>query len=362
MAGKGRKRVIVAMSGGVDSSVAAALLLDAGYDVTGVFLCLGMSEIHDAGTGTCCSPEDAADAQRVADSLGIELLTLPVASAFEPIKDNFAAEYARGRTPNPCIHCNARVKVKHLVGLADHVGAGHVATGHYARCMQTGDGPPSLARGQARSKDQSYALFALPRDVLGRLRFPIGDLADKGRVRQVASERGLPVHDKQESQEICFVPDGDYTTVLRERAPEALRPGPIVRRSGETVGRHDGYARFTIGQRRGLGVSAEQPLYVTDIDPDTATVTVGPIEETLSSGLAAAAANWHRDPPREFDALVQIRYNHDGAPGRVRVTSDTTFEVDFAEPVSAIAPGQAAVVYAGERLLGGGWIERDQRV
>lgn len=354
MTGGRRERVIVAMSGGVDSSVAAALLLEAGYDVTGVYLCLGAA---GSGTGTCCSPEDAADARRVAHVLGIDLLTHPVIRAFESIIADFAAEYARGRTPNPCIQCNAHVKIKMLLGLADHAGAAYVATGHYARIERTDNGAPALARGRTRNKDQSYALFALPRAFLPRLLLPIGDIEGKGHVRQAARGLGLAVHDKRDSQEICFVPDGDYTKVLRDRSPDALRPGPIMLASGEVVGRHDGYARFTIGQRRGLGVSAGHPLYVTRIDADTATVTVGALDETMSQGLAAGDANWHCETPKEFDAIVQVRYNHAGVPARVRITGGTGFEVEFAKAVSAIAPGQAAVVYQGERLLGGGWIK-----
>ena len=351
------EKVVVAMSGGVDSSVAAALLLEKGYDVTGVFLCLGTAGSREAGSGTCCSPEDAADAHRVADTLGIDLFVLDVAESFEPIVDHFAAEYARGRTPNPCVLCNPQVKLSELVAIADDLDAQYVATGHYARIADTSDGYPAIVRGRTRSKDQSYVLFAVPRKVLPRLLLPIGAFESKDEVRQIARERGLAVHDKRDSQEICFVPEDDYTLVLAERAPEALRPGDIVHTSGETLGRHNGYGRFTIGQRRGLGIGGGQPLYVIGIDAATATVKVGPAKELLCDGLIASDANWHYDQSAEFDATVQVRYNHPGVPARVQVTGDTTFAVTFAEPEPAIAPGQAAVVYEGDRLLGGGWID-----
>lgn len=356
MARRGEK-VVVAMSGGVDSSVTASLLLEQGYDVTGVFLCLGTVGSREVGSGTCCSPEDAADAHRVADALGIELFVLDVAESFEPIVEQFAAEYARGRTPNPCVSCNARVKLTRLVALADNLDAPYVATGHYARIVDGPGGTPAVGRARTRGKDQSYVLFAAPRAVLPKLLLPIGAFESKDEVREVARERGLAVHDKRDSQEICFVPDDDYSLVLAERAPEALRPGDIVHTSGRTLGRHQGYGRFTIGQRRGLGIGGGQPLYVIRVDAKTATVTVGSSEELLRDGLSASCANWHCDPPAEFDATVQVRYNHPGVPARVQITGDATFAVTFAEPEPAIAPGQAAVVYEGDRLVGGGWID-----
>jgi tRNA-specific 2-thiouridylase len=346
----------MAMSGGVDSSVAASLLLEAGYDVTGVFLCLGRSGPEGGGDRTCCSPQDAADARRVAQTLGIPLFVLDLSKEFEKIIDYFAAEYLRGRTPNPCIHCNTRIKFGRLVEHADSLGIRYVATGHYARVLRDGEGS-SIARGLAREKDQSYALFGIRRDVLGRVLLPIGETEDKGRVRRTAESLGLHVHDKPDSQEICFVPDDDYTSVLRERAPQALRSGRVVNAAGEELGTHEGYARYTIGQRRGLRIACGVPMYVTRIDPETATVTLGPREEVRSRRLAAGGANWHRQTPPEFAATVQIRYNHAGAPGRVRITGPETFEVEFDAPVDAVTPGQAAVVYDGDRLLGGGWIE-----
>jgi len=357
-----RPSALVAMSGGVDSSLAAALLLERGRRVTGVFMRLGAAVESAArldGAGGCCSPADADDARRVADHLGIDLVVLDLAEDFEPIIERFVREYEHGRTPNPCILCNAWLKFGRLIRHADSLGVRHIATGHYARV----DDRPGLSRGASRAKDQSYALFGLSREILRRVLLPIGEFADKSAVRAAARERGLPTHDKPDSQDICFVPGGDYTGLLRLRAPAALTPGEVVDSAGCVLGRHDGYARFTIGQRRGVRIAAKQPLYVTHIDPATARVTLGPREQLLRRHLRATNANWHVDVLRacsersEFDATVQIRYNHAGAAARVRITSTDTFEVEFTDPIAAITPGQAAVVYDGDRLLGGGWID-----
>lgn len=344
------------MSGGVDSAVAASMLIEAGYDVTGVFMCLGSSGGADTGSRGCCSPADAADARLVAEMLGIDLFVLDLSDAFAPLIADFAVEYAAGRTPNPCIHCNTQIKFGRLLDRADSLGVDYVATGHYARMVEF-DGAPAIARGAAGGKDQSYALFGIPRYVLGRILLPVGEIEDKQAVRDIARGVGLAVHDKPDSQEICFAPDDDYVSILESMAPQALRPGDIVDGSGAVLGRHDGYGRFTIGQRRGLRIAAGVPMYVTKIDPESATVTIGPRDEVMSRRLEASGANWHCDAPRRFSATVQIRYNHAGAPAEVRITGDETFEVEFVEPVSAITPGQAAVIYDGDRLLGGGWID-----
>ena len=344
------------MSGGVDSSVAAALLLEANYEVTGVFMCLGAAGSPDGDGRGCCSPSDAADARRVANKLGIDLYVLNLTEDFSPIIDNFVAEYTRGRTPNPCIHCNTLIKFGKLIARADSLGVQYVATGHHARIIDTPEGL-AVARARARRKDQSYALFAVARENLERILLPIGEQEDKSKVRRIARELDLHVHDKPDSQEICFIPDDDYVAFLRRRVPEALQPGDIVNSAGEVLGRHEGYACYTIGQRRGLGVAKGIPMYVTHIDPATRRVTIGSQEEVVSSHLCADGANWHCEVGDEFDAVIQIRYRHRGAEGRVRITGENTFEVDFAEPVTAITPGQAAVVYDADRLLGGGWIE-----
>jgi tRNA-specific 2-thiouridylase len=356
MAG-GRQRVLVAMSGGVDSSVAAALLRDAGHEVTGVFFCLGRAGDPAADSRGCCSPQDAADARRVAAALGIDLFVLDATGAFEAIVDGFAAEYAAGRTPNPCVRCNRDVKLARLLRHAEALGFDSVATGHYARVVER-DGAPALARAAALAKDQSYVLFALPRAALSRLVLPLGELPGKRATRELAMRLGLPVHDKPDSMEICFVEDGDHARVLAERAPRALTPGPIVDGDGRVLGRHDGYGRYTVGQRRGLGIASAGRLYVAAIDPSTATVRVGPREATLAGGLAATGATWLREVPERFEAIVQIRSTAGGARAEVRRSADDRFDVVFHEPVHAAAPGQAAVVYDGDVVLGGGFIDR----
>jgi tRNA-specific 2-thiouridylase len=352
----GGKRVLVAMSGGVDSSVAAALLREAGHEVTGIYLCLGRAGDPSGDSRGCCSPQDAADARRVAGKLGIDLFVLDAAADFERIIDGFAAEYAAGRTPNPCVRCNRDVKLARLLRHAEALGFDAVATGHYARVVER-HGAPGLARAAATAKDQSYVLFALPREALARLLLPLGELPGKAETRELARGLGLAVHDKPDSMEICFVDGGDHARLLAERAPRALTPGPIMDREGALLGRHDGYGRFTVGQRRGLGIAASGRLYVTAIDPATATVRVGSREETLASALTVAEATWQRDVPQRFDAIVQIRSMNGGARATVVRTAADRFDVTFAEPIQAAAPGQAAVVYDDDLLLGGGFIE-----
>lgn len=350
------KRVLVAMSGGVDSSVTAGLLRDAGFEVTGVFMCLGTAGDPDSDSRGCCSPQDAADARAVAHKLGIDLYVLNLADAFQPIIEHFVDEYRQGRTPNPCVWCNAQIKFGRLIRHADSLGIPWVATGHYAQLMSV-DGRPAILRKSPRHKDQSYVLFAIARELLGRILFPLGDMPNKQNVRERARAMGLAVHDKPDSQDICFVPDNDYVAYLSRRCPEILQPGPIVDSTGKILGRHRGIAAFTIGQRKRLGIAGKTPLYVTHLDVISATVTVGPGNEILHRRLQATQANWHCDVPAEFEATVQVRTNHVGSPGRVRVNGGTGFEVDFAEPVMAVTPGQAAVCYQGDRLLGGGWIQ-----
>ena len=342
------------MSGGVDSSVAAALLLNEGLEVFGAYMLLG-----GPARGGASSPDPAAGAKQVADALGIELAVLDLREEFARVVDDFVAEYARGRTPNPCLHCNAMFKFGRLFDQADSLGAKSVATGHHARIV-IHEAAPAIARARCRSKDQSYALLAVARDRLSRIVLPVGELDSKAAVRKIAADLHLAAHDRPDSQEICFLDGGDYTSLLSERAPQALQPGAIVDSAGREIGRHAGYGQFTIGQRRGIGIAAAEPLYVTHIDPATARVTVGPRHEVMGSHLTASSANWHCDVARQFSAIVQIRYNHRGCMGKVTATSPDSFQVDFDEPVVAITPGQAAAVFDGDRLLGGGFIDSGQ--
>ena len=349
-----RGKVLVGMSGGVDSSVAAALLRDQGWDVTGLFVCLGDAADADGGSG-CCSPQDAADARRVAGLLGVDLFVLQASEEFNRIIDRFVAEYAAGRTPNPCIGCNRDIKFARLLAQARALGFDAIATGHYARVVER-DGQPAIARARATGKDQSYVLFELPVEVRRRLLLPLGELPGKEAVRELARGLGLPVHDKPDSQEICFVGEGGYAGLLAERAPAALTPGPIVDEAGHMVGRHQGYGLYTIGQRRGLGGGSIAPRYVTGIEPATATVRVGPRSATLRAGLRAARPFWQGRLPPDGRVQLQLRSAPVAAPATVTL-DEGGFTARFDEPVAAVAPGQAAVLYDGEVVVGGGWIE-----
>ena len=355
MADRSDQHVLVGMSGGVDSSVAAHLLLEQGYRVTGAFLDMGHAA-HE-GEGATCSSEDVHDAQQVADTFGIELHVVDASAAFAPVIDDFIREYVAARTPNPCVRCNIGVKFGRMVELADALGAGSIATGHYARVREI-DGQRRVMRGAAIAKDQSYVLFGINPTVRQRLVLPIGEFEEKAQVRELARGLGLSVHDKPDSQEICFVPDDDYVAFLAERAPEAMKGGRILSTAGDVLGEHEGYARYTIGQRRGLGVACGHPMYVVKIDADSGDVTLGNREESCTRTLTASECVWHVEPPAEsFDAMVQIRYNHRGALAKVTPLPDGRFAAEFAEPVHAITPGQAAVIYQDQTLLAGGWIE-----
>ena len=350
-------RIVVAMSGGVDSSVAAALLAEQGHDVIG----LSMQLYDQSGTqafGSCCTLDDLHDARRVASALGFPHYILNLEREFtDTVITNFVAEYASGRTPIPCAHCNSDLKFSTLIDRARGLGSQHVATGHYARVEQAGDGRWLLKRSVDREKDQSYFLFALTQDQLAGALFPVGTLT-KPAVRAQARRLGLAVADKADSQEICFVPDGDYAAFVESRS-SSLRRGAIVDEHGRTLATHSGVHKFTVGQRKGLGVAAGTPLYVLSIDADNGDVTVGPRSSLDRSTLSASAVNWiSRDAPAEWTpATVQIRHRHRPATGRVRAIDEDRAEFEFDEPQAAVTPGQAAVFYDGDTVIGGGWID-----
>lgn len=359
------RRVIAAMSGGVDSSVAAHLLTEQGYDVTGVFMCMGNAGgavVHvgdvDVESPACCSPASAENARAAARALGIGFHVLDFSADFARVIDYFADEYTHGRTPNPCARCNEWLKFGRLLQYADAAGAKFVATGHHARIGATAAGFPALLRALDRAKDQSYVLFGLRREALGRVLLPIGEIASKQEVRRLAQHASLPTAETPESQDICFVHGERYSDLLRRLRPEAFRPGPIVDHLGRQVGEHDGVGNFTVGQRKGVRVAAGVPMYVTAIDAETATVTIGPRDEAAGTTLTADRANWHADVgDKPFRAAVQIRYNHEAQRADVQLLGRDRFSVTFDRPIHAITPGQIAAVYDGDRLLGGGWIE-----
>ncbi|QEH36413.1 tRNA-specific 2-thiouridylase MnmA [Aquisphaera giovannonii] len=352
------KRVVLAMSGGVDSSVAALLLKSQGYEVIGLFMRTGAhAEDAERRAKTCCSVADAEDARRVADKLDIPFYALDFEGDFGRIKDYFADEYLAGRTPNPCVMCNVWLKFGKLWGYGKQVGADHVATGHYARIARAEDGSLRVARARDRHKDQSYVLSGLRPEVLRHVLFPVGE-HPKAEIRDLARAHGLPVHDKPESQEICFVPDDDYLRMVREMRPDAETPGPMIDEAGGQVGTHPGIAGFTIGQRRGLGVAVGAPRYVVRIEPASRTVTIGGRESLLRRGLEASRFNWQGPEPSGNTAcLAQIRARHEAVPATVSVLPDGRVGVAFETPQSAVTPGQVVTVYQGDLVLGGGWID-----
>ena len=352
-----RGRVLVAMSGGVDSSVAAALLVEQGYDVVGATMKL-FCHGDDLPDRPCCSLDSVNDARRVCDRLGVPHYVLNLESAFgHDVVDDFVREYARGRTPIPCVRCNTFTKFRDLVRKAEGIDARWIATGHYARVE---DG--RLRRGLDPAKDQSYFLWGIDRAVLARLLLPVGDRT-KAETRATAHALGLEVvAEKIESQDICFVPDGDHATVIAGRlgadAP-SLRPGPVVLSSGRVVGEHGGYARYTIGQRRGLPGGFREPMFVVAIRPEQRAIVIGPRDELLGRGLVARELNWLVDPP-PLGARVGLQVRHRAAPASAEIVRRDGDEIELAldEPVAAITPGQSVVLYDGDLVLGGGVIER----
>ncbi len=356
----GQTRIVAAMSGGVDSSVTAALLAEQGYDVVGITL-----QLYDHGQaagrkGACCAGQDIHDARRVADAIGIPHYVLDYESRFrESVIEDFADSYLRGETPIPCVRCNQTVKFRDLLATARDLGAAALATGHYARRVM-GPGGPELHRGRDPSRDQSYFLFATTGEQLDFLRFPLGGLG-KDETRALARRFDLPVAAKPDSQDICFVPDGDYARIVERLRPEAGEPGDIVHLDGRVLGRHQGIARYTVGQRRGLGIGGGDPLYVIRLEPETRRVVVGPLASLARSGLIVGEINWLGEgaiEPAGERVEVKLRSTAAPAPATLRPLTAGRAEIALETPQHGIAPGQACVFYRGERVLGGGWILR----
>ncbi len=359
-------RVLVAMSGGVDSSVAAVLLREEGYEVVGITMKTWDYATSGGRSGKevgCCTLESMNDARAVALAHDFTHFIVDIREEFgDWVIERFTEEYLAGRTPNPCVLCNTHIKWAALLRRADALGCEHIATGHYARLrFDEALGRHVLMRGLDANKDQSYALWGVAQEHFARTRFPLGTYT-KPEIRRMAADFGLlRVADKPDSYEICFVPDNDYRRFLRDRVPDLdarIGAGDFVRKDGTVVGRHKGYPYYTIGQRHGLDLALGFPVYVTHIDPETNTITVGPREELMRQTLTARGLNLIKYPDltEERSAVGKIRYKDEGAPCLVRQTGDDEVEAVFAEPRRALTPGQALVLYEGDDVLGGGWI------
>ncbi|MFN8448415.1 MAG: tRNA 2-thiouridine(34) synthase MnmA [Anaerolineae bacterium] len=356
---------MVAMSGGVDSSVAAALLVERGYDVVGMMMRLWSEETAVGGAhNRCCTPDQMADARRIADKLGIPFYVLDTKEVFRrAIVDFFIDQHRMGVTPNPCLECNRHIRFEYLLNNALALDADYLATGHYARIAQDESGRYLLKTGLDERKDQSYVLSVMGQAQLSKTMFPVGEYA-KPEVREIAARFGLPTASKQDSQDLCFLGDGDYRRFLREHAPEVMHAGPIIRRGGEVVGEHGGLANYTIGQRKGLGVFGAEPLYVIGMNPQQNALVVGTADELGGRDLTAKRVNWVSGiaPDTPFRAEVKIRYKAKPVPALVTPLGADRMRVELDEPLRDITPGQGAVVYDGDVCLGGGIIERQVNV
>ncbi len=361
MTNKADRRVVVAMSGGVDSSVAAALLVEQGYEVIGMMMRLWSEDTMAGGAhNRCCTPDLMADARRIAGKLGIPFYVLDTQEVFRnTIVEFFIDQHRQGVTPNPCLECNRHIRFRYLLQNALALDADYLATGHYARVTHESDGRSVLKKAVDEHKDQSYVLSVLNQDQLRHALFPIGEFT-KPEVRKVAERFGLPTASKKDSQDLCFIGDNNYRRFLSDHAPEVMNPGPIMRQSGEIIGEHHSLVNYTIGQRKGLGVSSLIPLYVIGINPQENTLIVGEAEELGQISLTAKRVNWVSGltPTEPFRAQVKIRYKASPVIATIYPLADNRMKVEFDASMRDITPGQGAVVYDGDLVLGGGVIER----